>query len=154
MAPSLNKDLETLLTIKNLPAAAQSGRCHDPTGKYLSPGLYKGDNPKPAFPSHKASPCTVFNERWECIFQKQPGDPDDKLEMFVSHGRGKHGLNLAHAWVTHYATVVKPDVENLIQLRVQILHNLITKFIGAIGPTAVNGAQAYRHSIGTPTAIE
>ncbi|KAJ7836133.1 hypothetical protein B0H14DRAFT_3705468 [Mycena olivaceomarginata] len=53
-SPSIEEDLETLLTaIKNLPASAQSG-CHsDPLGKYLTPGLTKGNNPEPAFPSHK-----------------------------------------------------------------------------------------------------
>ncbi|KAJ7312785.1 hypothetical protein DFH08DRAFT_821949 [Mycena albidolilacea] len=126
------EDLEALLTaIKNLPAAAQSRRRHDPAGKYLTPGLTKGDNPEPTFPSHKDGPYAVFNEQWECVFQlqRQPGDPDNKLEKLVSHGRGKHGLILAHAWATHYATVVKLDEEILIQLRVKTLLNLITKSI-------------------------
>jgi hypothetical protein len=128
MALSLAEDLDTLLTaIKNLPAAAQSGRRHDPAGKHLTPGLTKGDNPEPAFPSHKDGPYAVFNEQWERVFQRQPGDPADKLEKLVSHGRGKHGLILAHAWATHYATVVKPDEKILIQLRVQTLLNLIMK---------------------------
>jgi hypothetical protein len=124
----IDKDLETLLTaIRNLPASAQSGRRNDPLGKYLTPGQTKGDNPRPVFPSHKDGAYFVFNHEWEHVFQKQPGDPDDKLQKLVSHGRGKHGLILAHAWARHYATVAKPDERDLIQLRVQTLLNLITE---------------------------
>jgi hypothetical protein len=105
---SIDKDLETLLTaIKNLPAFAQSGRRDDPLGKYLTPGLTKGDNPKPACPSHKDGAYFAFNQEWERAFQKKPGDPDDKLQKLVSHGRGKHSLILAHAWAEHYATVAR-----------------------------------------------
>ncbi|KAJ7859610.1 hypothetical protein B0H14DRAFT_2577042 [Mycena olivaceomarginata] len=126
---SIDKDLETLLTaIKNLPTFAQSGRRDDPLGKYLTPGLTKGNNPKPACPSHKDGAYFAFNQEWERAFQKQPGDPDDKLQKPVSHGRGKHGLILAHACAEHYATVAKPDERNLIQLRVQTLRNLLNKF--------------------------
>jgi hypothetical protein len=127
-SPLIEEDLETLLTaIKNLPASAQSVRRSDPLGKYLTPGLTKGNNPESAFPSHKDGAYFVFNHQWECVFQKQPGDPDDKLQKLVSRGRGMHGLILAHAWAKHYATVAKPDEKNLIQLRVQTLLNLITK---------------------------
>ncbi|KAJ6580783.1 hypothetical protein B0H19DRAFT_1251081 [Mycena capillaripes] len=100
---------------------AHSGRRDDPLRKYLTPGLTKGDNPKPAFPSHKDGAYFVFNQEWERVFQKQPGDPDDKLQKLVSHGRGKHGLILAHGWAEHYAAVAEPDERNLIQLRVQTL---------------------------------
>ncbi|KAF8215441.1 hypothetical protein K438DRAFT_1749478 [Mycena galopus ATCC 62051] len=94
----------------------------------VTPGLTKGDNPKPACPSHKDGAYFAFNQEWERMFQKQPGDPDDKLQKLVSHGRGKHGLILAHAWNEHYATVAKPDERNLIQLRT-----------GTIGPIVISG---------------
>ncbi|KAJ7808721.1 hypothetical protein B0H14DRAFT_3482044 [Mycena olivaceomarginata] len=101
-SPSIEEDLETLLTaIKNLPASAQSGRRSDPLGIYLTPGLTKSNNSKPAFPSHKDSAYFVFNHQWEHVFQKQPGDPDHKLQKLVSSGRGMHGLILAHAWAKH-----------------------------------------------------
>ncbi|KAJ7858209.1 hypothetical protein B0H14DRAFT_2577829 [Mycena olivaceomarginata] len=127
-SPSIEEDLETLLTaIKNLPASAQSGCRSDPLGKYLTPGLTKSNNPKPAFPSHKDGAYFVFNHQWEHVFQKQPGDPDDKLQKLMSSGCRMHGLILAHAWAKCYATVAKPDERNLIQLQVQTLLNLITK---------------------------
>ncbi|KAJ7357972.1 hypothetical protein DFH08DRAFT_437576 [Mycena albidolilacea] len=136
---SIDKDLETLLTaIQNLPASAQSGRRNDPLGKYLTPGQTKGNNPRSVFPSHKDGAYFVFNHEWEHVFQKQPGDPDDKLQKLVSHGHGKHGLILAHAWARHYATVAKPDERDRIQLRVQTLLNLITESIGTIGPNVIN----------------
>ncbi|KAJ7816424.1 hypothetical protein B0H14DRAFT_2602686 [Mycena olivaceomarginata] len=98
-SPSIEEDLETLLTaIKNLPASAQSGHRSAPLGKYLTPGLTKSNNPEPTFPSHKDGAYFVFNHQWEHVFQKQPGDPDDKLQKLVSSGRGMHGLILAHAW--------------------------------------------------------
>ncbi|KAJ7679850.1 hypothetical protein B0H17DRAFT_1206356 [Mycena rosella] len=125
---SLDEDLQTLLTaINNLSPSSRSGRRDDPLGKYLPPGLTKGNDPKPAFPTHKDSTYVAFNREWGRVFQRQPGDPDDKLQKLVSHGRGKHGLILAHAWANHYATAVKPDERMMVQLRVQTLINLITE---------------------------
>ncbi|KAF7346736.1 Reverse transcriptase-RNase H-integrase [Mycena sanguinolenta] len=136
---SIDEDLETLHTaIKNLPASAQSGRHDNPLAKFLTPGLTKGDDPKPDFPTHKDGAYLIFNQQWEHVFQKKPGDPDNKLENLVSRGRGKHGLILAHAWAAHYTTVVEPGERELIQLRVQTLLNLITTFTNTIGSTAVN----------------
>ncbi|KAJ7125960.1 hypothetical protein C8R44DRAFT_874357 [Mycena epipterygia] len=105
---SLEEDLKTLLTaINNLPPSSQSGRRDDPLGKYLTPGLTKGDDPKPVFPSHTDGAYVAFNREWERVFQKRPGDPDDKLQKLVSHGRGKHGLILAHATGVIDSTVNK-----------------------------------------------
>jgi hypothetical protein len=72
MAPSLDKDLETLAHRHQ-----KSPHCYSiwvlpwSRWKYLTPGLTKSNNPEPIFPSHKDGPCAVFNEQWECVFQKQ-----------------------------------------------------------------------------------
>jgi hypothetical protein len=50
-------------------AHCPSGRHSDPLGKYLTPGLTKGNNPEPAFPSHKDGAYFVLNHQWECVFQ-------------------------------------------------------------------------------------
>ncbi|KAF7354492.1 hypothetical protein MVEN_01138500 [Mycena venus] len=78
----------------------------------------------------------IFNAQWERVFQKLPGQPDNKLTNLVAYGRGKHGLILAHAWAAHYATVVTPAERDLIQLRVQSLLKLITNSIPVISLTA------------------
>jgi hypothetical protein len=125
--PSIEEDLKALeAAINNLPTSHRSGSRKGPLGKYLTPGQSKGDDPKPVFPAAKDGAYQAFNEGWEHVFQKLPSDPDDKLTRLVSHGRGKHGLILAHAWADHYATIAKPDERHLIQLRVQSLLNLIT----------------------------
>ncbi|KAJ7491842.1 hypothetical protein B0H11DRAFT_2008061 [Mycena galericulata] len=137
---ALDVDLKTLLNaIKSLPDSTQNGRRDGPLGKHLTPDLTKDDNPQPVFPTHEDGPYYVFNMRWERVFQKQPGDPDNKLEKLVSHGRGKHGLLLAHAWAEHYAGVVKSDERDLIQLRVQTLLSFITKTVNvtAMGSTVI-----------------
>ncbi|KAJ7025223.1 hypothetical protein C8F04DRAFT_1400747 [Mycena alexandri] len=130
-APSLDEDLASLLAaINNLPASFRSGRRNDPLGKNLTPGLTKGNDPKPVFPVDKQNGAYYcFNNLWENVFQKRPEDDPDKLEKVVSNGRGKHGLILAHAWATHYGSVVRPDERGLVQLRVQNLLRLIDKTI-------------------------
>ncbi|KAJ7192960.1 hypothetical protein GGX14DRAFT_577617 [Mycena pura] len=82
---SLDVDLKTLLNaIKSLPGSTQNGRRDGPLGKHLTPDLTKDDNPQPVFPTHEDGPYYVFNMRWERVFQKQPGDPDNKLEKRAS----------------------------------------------------------------------
>ncbi|KAJ7026446.1 hypothetical protein C8F04DRAFT_1268083 [Mycena alexandri] len=81
---------------------------------------------KPVFPVDKQNGAYYsFNNLWENVFQKRPEDDPDKLEKVVSNGHGKHGLILAHAWATHYGSVVRPDERGLVQLRVQNLLRLI-----------------------------
>jgi hypothetical protein len=78
--PSLEEDLKALeAAINNLPASYRSGSRKGPLAKYLTPGQSKGDDPTPVFPAAKDGAYQVFNERWEHVFQKLPGDPDDKL---------------------------------------------------------------------------
>ncbi|KAJ6505371.1 hypothetical protein C8R45DRAFT_1070103 [Mycena sanguinolenta] len=87
---SIAKDLETLHTaIKNLPASTQSGQRDNPLAQYLTSGLTKGDNPKPIFPTHKDGDYFIFNQQWERVFQKKPGNPADKLEKHVSCARAR-----------------------------------------------------------------
>ena len=102
---TLDGDLKALLTaIEGLPPSFQSGRRSDPLGTYLTPGLSDDGDPKPVFPVDEDGPYGTFNTAWERVFQKCPSDADDKLKKLVHHGRGKHGLILAHAWAEHYAT--------------------------------------------------
>ncbi|KAJ7210114.1 hypothetical protein GGX14DRAFT_394910 [Mycena pura] len=135
---TLDGDLKALLTaIEGLPPSFQSGRRSDPLGTYLTPGLSDDGDPKPVFPVDEDGLYGTFNTAWERVFQKCPSDADDKLKKLVHHGRGKHGLILAHAWAEHYATVVTSDERALIQLRAQTLLALIR---ANIGPT-VNGGK-------------
>ncbi|KAJ7205442.1 hypothetical protein GGX14DRAFT_397580 [Mycena pura] len=138
---TLDGDLKALLTaIEGLPPSFQSGRRSDPLGTYLTPGLSDDGDPKPVFPVDEDGLYGTFNTAWERVFQKCPSDADDKLKKLVHHGRGKHGLILAHAWAEHYATVVTSDERALIQLRAQTLLALIR---ANIGPT-VNGDMIWR----------
>ncbi|KAJ7214968.1 hypothetical protein GGX14DRAFT_392236 [Mycena pura] len=135
---TLDGDLKALLTaIEGLPPSFQSGRRSDPLGTYLTPGLSDDGDPKPVFPVDEDGLYGTFNTAWERVFQKCPSDADDKLKKLVHHGRGKHGLILAHAGAEHYATVVTSDERALIQLRAQTLLALIR---ANIGPT-VNGGK-------------
>ncbi|KAJ7473040.1 hypothetical protein B0H11DRAFT_2037125 [Mycena galericulata] len=121
---ALDVDLKTLLNaIKSLPDSTQNGRRDGPLGKHLTLDLTKDDNPQPVFPTHEDGPYYVFNMRWERVFQKQPGDPDNKLEKLAEH----------------YAGVVKSDERDLIQLRVQTLLSFITKTVNvtAMGSTVI-----------------
>ncbi|KAK7045126.1 reverse transcriptase-RNase H-integrase [Favolaschia claudopus] len=124
--PSLEDDLETLRqAVDNLPQAYLSGRRDGLVAKHLTPGISKGNDPKPVFPSIKKDAYAVFNLHWERVFQRLPGDPTNKFSDLVLYGRGSKGLILAHAWAAHYASIAKGGERDLIQLRVQSLLTLI-----------------------------
>ncbi|KAJ7906492.1 hypothetical protein B0H13DRAFT_1880554 [Mycena leptocephala] len=121
---SLGQELVTLLAaINNLPASSKSGHRD---AKYLTPGLTKGNDPKPVFPGR------------EHVFQKLASQPADKFTKLMAYGHGKHGLILAQAWAAQYATVVTSMERDLVQLRVQSLLKLITNCIAVIGPNTNN----------------
>ncbi|KAJ7764094.1 hypothetical protein DFH07DRAFT_770501 [Mycena maculata] len=71
---SLNVVQTLLNAIKNLCDSAQSGRRDGPLVKHLAPT--NGDAGQPIFPTHEGGPYYVFNSG---VFQKQRGDPDNKL---------------------------------------------------------------------------
>jgi hypothetical protein len=106
--PSIEDLLLKLNTlIKKLPTTLPCGTKEGPLAKYLTSLEYDDD-----------SPYESFNQSWERVFQR----PDAEKKLLVV--RGKYGLELAHRYAGHFATVAGIDLV-LVAQRVKALVDLI-----------------------------
>jgi len=97
--------------IKKLPTTLPCGSKDGPLAKYLTSLEYDND-----------SPYETFNQSWERVFQR--ADAERKLLVV----RGKYGLDLAHRYAAHFATVAGIENNNglgLVAQRVKVLIELI-----------------------------
>ena len=96
--------------IKKLSTTLPCGSKDSPLAKYLTSLEYDND-----------SPYETFNQSWEHVFQC--ADAERKLVM-----QGKYGLDLAHRYAAHFATVAGIENNNglgLVAQRVKVLIELI-----------------------------
>ena len=108
--PSSGKELLFKLNtlIKKLPTTLPCGSNDGSLAKYLTSLKYDND-----------SPYKTFNPSWECVFQC--ADAERKLVVVW----GKYGLDLAHRYATHFATVAGIENNNGLGLVAQRLKALI-----------------------------
>jgi hypothetical protein len=112
--------------IHDLPDACLSGRRDGPLVKHLKPPTDK-ETHEDVFPISPDGVYATFNGPWERVFQQLAPDAD-RTAQFQLVTRGKHGLPLALAWVTHYARLASESEQFLICLRgVNYIESIRTK---------------------------
>ena len=88
--------------IKKLPTTLTCGSKDGPLAKYLISLEYDND-----------SPYKTFNQSWEHVFQH--ADAERKLLVV----QGKYGLDIAHRYAAHFATVAGIENNNGLDLVAQ-----------------------------------
>jgi len=101
--------------IKNLPTTLPCGAKENPIVKYFS-DLDNDTNEGPYY---------TFNKSWECVFQVS----EERKQLLVL--RGKHGMNLVHAYLAHFSKVSGIEDNNGLFLMAEHVEAL-TKVIEAV----------------------
>jgi hypothetical protein len=96
--------------IKKLPTALPCGSKDGPIAKCLSDHTYDATE----------GPYYTFNSNWERVFQCAE---DQKKYLVI---RGKYGLDLVQAYITHFSKVSGIEANNGLHLMAQRVEALIT----------------------------